>query len=182
MRGKQQLGLKHFLESLNTSALIFSETGNVLVQAGDVLGRPTVGHTWLLWLGTRWQRSIVAAYHTIRQSGEFPDLGPNSLLIDPRTSVLVDLVSPSTLSVFHSCCFLVGRPVHCSFTYHQTMSNSIKQVLWSSGYDSRLGFATAINCERSPVRVRARPCSFAFVMCILLILVLLSLVRQARSL
>jgi hypothetical protein len=30
------------------------------------------------------------------------------------------------------------------------------KILWSSGYDSRLGSATAVNCERPPVRVRAR--------------------------
>jgi hypothetical protein len=39
---------------------------------------------------------------------------------------------------------------------HQLLAISNNQILWSSGYDSRLGSATAVNCERPPVRVRAR--------------------------
>jgi hypothetical protein len=104
-----------------------------------------------------------------------------SLLFGPRASVFDQPSSPLPLSSRRSSCMLLSRLMRRSFLYHQTVSTSIKQVLWSSGYDSRLGFATAINCERSPVRVRARPCSFAFVWYILLILVLLVLVRQARS-
>jgi hypothetical protein len=39
---------------------------------------------------------------------------------------------------------------------HQLPPKSNNQILWSSGYDSRLGSATAVDCERPPVRVRAR--------------------------
>jgi hypothetical protein len=48
----------------------------------------------------------------------------------------------------------------------------IKQVLWSSGYDSRLGCYN-IGCERSPVRVRARPYSFALSRCVVAIFLVL---------
>jgi hypothetical protein len=101
------------------------------------------------------------------------------LLFGPRASVFDQPSSPLPLTSRRSSCMLLSHRKRRSFLYQQTVSTSIKQVLWSSGYDSRLGFATAINCERSPVRVRARPCSFAWY--ILLISVWLVLVRQARS-
>ena len=66
----------------------------------------------------------------------------------------------------------------CSVNYDETSS---KQLWWSSGYDSRLGFSK-IDCERSPVRVRARACSFAHHRYIFLsILVVLALVEKARE-
>jgi hypothetical protein len=43
-----------------------------------------------------------------------------------------------------------------STSLHQLLPNSDSRILWSSGYDSRLGPATAVDCERPPVRVRAR--------------------------
>jgi hypothetical protein len=49
-------------------------------------------------------------------------------------------------------------PYYWSLRNVESRQNFIQQVLWSSGYDSRLGF-DQISCERSPVRVRARPCS-----------------------
>jgi hypothetical protein len=35
-------------------------------------------------------------------------------------------------------------------------TNQRSKILWSSGYDSRLGPITVVDCERPPVRVRAR--------------------------
>jgi len=49
--------------------------------------------------------------------------------------------------------------VECRVMENKIWQNLIKQVLWSSGYDSRLGYSN-IGCERSPVRVRARPYLF----------------------
>jgi hypothetical protein len=43
-----------------------------------------------------------------------------------------------------------------SASLHRLPPISNSKILWSSGYDSRLGSATAVDCERPPVRVRAR--------------------------
>jgi hypothetical protein len=46
--------------------------------------------------------------------------------------------------------------VKVSTSLHEFPPISESKILWSSGYDSRLGPVTAVDCERSPVRVRAR--------------------------
>ena len=77
---------------------------------------------------------------------------------------------------------LPESPLFCrSFIMSQFVENFIKQVLWSSGYDSRLGCHT-IGCERSPVRVRARPCFFCSVqMCCVYIFGVVVSMGKARE-